>query len=51
MENFEALYTRYYADVYRFALFLTSDTTRAEDLPPIRSSTPGRPWAAFASPL
>jgi DNA-directed RNA polymerase specialized sigma24 family protein len=32
MDQFRELYERYYADVYRFALFLTGDVARAEDL-------------------
>jgi len=32
MDAFAALYERHYRDVYRFALFLTGDPARAEDL-------------------
>jgi RNA polymerase sigma factor (sigma-70 family) len=32
MEEFRLIYDRYRADVHRFALFLTGDWTRAEDL-------------------
>lgn len=32
MREFQDLYERYYPDVYRFALFLTGDRGRAEDL-------------------
>jgi RNA polymerase sigma-70 factor, ECF subfamily len=32
MQAFQELYERYYPDVYRFALFLTGDHARAEDL-------------------
>ena len=32
MDGFRELYERYYPDVYRFALFLTGDVARAEDL-------------------
>lgn len=32
MDAFAALYERHYRDIYRFALFLTGDPTRAEDL-------------------
>jgi RNA polymerase sigma factor (sigma-70 family) len=32
MDAFTALYERHYQDVYRFALFLTGDPARAEDL-------------------
>lgn len=32
MDPFAALYERHYRDVYRFALFLTGDPARAEDL-------------------
>jgi DNA-directed RNA polymerase specialized sigma24 family protein len=30
--TFEQLYTTYFADVYRFAIWLTHDTTQAEDV-------------------
>jgi len=30
--TFEQLYTTYFSDVYRFAVWLTCDTTRAEDV-------------------
>jgi len=43
MESFEALYERHYQDVYRFALFLTGDTARAEDL---AADTFVRAWMA-----
>jgi RNA polymerase sigma-70 factor (ECF subfamily) len=43
MDPFEDLYHRYYADVYRFALFLTSDRTNAEDL---AADTFVRAWTA-----
>ena len=32
MAEFHELYERYYQDLYRFAVFLTGDPTRAEDL-------------------
>lgn len=41
MESFRELYERHYGDVYRFALFLTSDPTRAEDL---AADTFARAW-------
>ena len=44
MDDFEALYARYYPDVYRFALFLTSDPARAEDL---AAETFVRAWGAL----
>jgi RNA polymerase sigma-70 factor (ECF subfamily) len=43
MESFEALYERHYRDVYRFALFLTGDPARAEDL---AADTFVRAWMA-----
>jgi len=43
MESFEALYERHYQDVYRFALFLTGDPARAEDL---TADTFVRAWMA-----
>jgi RNA polymerase sigma factor (sigma-70 family) len=43
MEAFQELYERYYPDVYRFALFLTGDTGRAEDL---AADTFVRAWIA-----
>jgi RNA polymerase sigma-70 factor (ECF subfamily) len=43
MDQFRELYERYYADVYRFALFLTSDAARAEDL---TADTFVRAWTA-----
>ncbi|MGE0446924.1 MAG: RNA polymerase sigma factor [Vicinamibacterales bacterium] len=43
MESFRELYERHYADVYRFALFLTSDPTRAEDL---AADTFARAWTS-----
>lgn len=43
MIEFEALYRRYAADVYRFALYLTGNPTRAED---IVSETFVRVWGA-----
>ena len=44
MDDFEAAYGRYYRDVYRFALFLTSDPARAEDL---AAETFVRAWGAL----
>jgi RNA polymerase sigma-70 factor (ECF subfamily) len=44
MDEFEAIYARYYRDVYRFALFLTSDHARAEDL---AAETFVRAWGAL----
>ena len=41
--SFEELYRRYYPDVYRFALFLTGDPFRAEDL---AADTFVRAWSA-----
>ena len=32
MQGFHDLYERYYRDVFKFALFLTGDHARAEDL-------------------
>ena len=43
MDQFRALYERYYSDVYRFALFLTGDAARAEDL---TADTFVRAWTA-----
>jgi len=43
MDGFRELYERYYSEVYRFALFLTGDTTRAEDL---AADTFVRAWTA-----
>ena len=43
MEAFQELYERYYPDVYRFALFLTGDPARAEDL---AADTFVRAWVA-----
>lgn len=43
MDAFAASYGRYYQDVYRFALFLTGDPMRAEDL---ASETFVRAWVA-----
>jgi RNA polymerase sigma-70 factor (ECF subfamily) len=43
MEPFEALYALHYQDVYRFALFLTGDQARAEDL---TADTFVRAWMA-----
>ena len=43
MDEFAALYGRHYQDVYRFAVFLTGDPTRAEDL---ASETFVRAWMA-----
>jgi RNA polymerase sigma-70 factor (ECF subfamily) len=43
MDRFRDLYQRYYPDVYRFALFLTGDVTRAEDL---TADTFVRAWTA-----
>jgi RNA polymerase sigma-70 factor (ECF subfamily) len=44
MDEFEAIYARHYRDVYRFALFLTSDPARAEDL---AAETFVRAWGAL----
>jgi len=43
MDGFRELYDRYYQDVHRFALFLTGDPTRADDL---TSETFVRAWRA-----
>src|SRR6188474_3959180 len=43
MDAFRELYERYYRDVYRFALFLTGDAARAEDL---AADTFVRAWTA-----
>src|SRR5262245_20507862 len=43
MDSFRELYDRYYPDVYRFALFLTGDVARAEDL---TADTFVRAWTA-----
>jgi len=43
MQAFQELYERYYPDVYRFAVFLTGDHTRAEDL---AADTFVRAWIA-----
>ena len=43
MDGFRELYERYYPDVYRFALFLTGDVARAEDL---AADTFARAWTA-----
>jgi RNA polymerase sigma-70 factor (ECF subfamily) len=43
MDPFATLYARYHQDVYRFALFLTGDPSRAEDL---ASDTFVRAWMA-----
>jgi RNA polymerase sigma factor (sigma-70 family) len=43
MELFQELYRRYHPDVYRFALFLTGDPARAEDL---TADTFVRAWVA-----
>ena len=43
MDPFRELYERYYRDVYRFALFLTGDAARAEDL---AADTFVRAWTA-----
>jgi RNA polymerase sigma-70 factor (ECF subfamily) len=43
MSEFHELYERYYPDVYRFALFLTGDRSRAEDL---AADTFVRAWVA-----
>jgi RNA polymerase sigma-70 factor (ECF subfamily) len=43
MDGFAALYEAHYQDVYRFALFLTGDPTRAEDL---AADTFVRAWTA-----
>jgi RNA polymerase sigma factor (sigma-70 family) len=43
MPAFQELYERYYPDVYRFALFLTGDHARAEDL---AADTFVRAWIA-----
>jgi len=40
--TFEQLYTTYFPDVYRFAVWLTHDTTQAED---VASETFIRAWA------
>ena len=45
MEEFRLIYDRYRADVHRFALFLTGDWTRAEDLV---ADTFVRAWCARA---
>ena len=43
--NFEQLYRSYFADVHRFALYLTGDAAEAED---IAAETFVRAWAADA---
>jgi len=43
MDGFRELYERYYTDVHRFALFLTGDVARAEDL---AADTFVRAWTA-----
>jgi RNA polymerase sigma-70 factor (ECF subfamily) len=43
MAGFRDIYDRYYQDVHRFALFLTGDATRADDL---TSETFVRAWRA-----
>ena len=43
MDPFQELYERYYRDVFRFALFLTGDAARAEDL---TADTFVRAWTA-----
>lgn len=43
MSEFHELYERYYPDVFRFALFLTGDRSRAEDL---AADTFVRAWTA-----
>ncbi len=43
MDEFTALYDRHYQDVYRFALFLSGNPGRAEDL---ASDTFVRAWLA-----
>ena len=43
MAEFQELYQQYYRDVFRFALFLTGDPARAEDL---ASDTFVRAWIA-----
>ena len=43
MDAFRELYERYYRDVYRFALFLTGDAARAEEL---TADTFVRAWTA-----
>ena len=43
MHEFQAIYEQYYPDVYRFALFLTGDRGRAEDL---AADTFVRAWIA-----
>lgn len=43
MDDLEALYSRHHADVMRFALFLTGDPARADDL---TSETFVRAWTA-----
>ena len=43
MDDLEALYTRHHADVRRFALFLTGDLARADDL---AAETFVRAWTA-----
>ena len=43
MDQFRELYERHYPDVYRFALFLTGDVARAEDL---TADTFVRAWTA-----
>jgi RNA polymerase sigma-70 factor (ECF subfamily) len=43
MDAFQQLYEQYYRDVYRFALFLTGDPARADDL---TADTFVRAWTA-----
>ena len=47
MDQFRELYERYYTDVYRFALFLTGDVARAEDL---TADTFVRAWTGMMVP-
>ena len=42
-EAFRDIYDRYYGDVHRFALFLTGDTSKADDL---TADTFVRAWTA-----
>jgi DNA-directed RNA polymerase specialized sigma24 family protein len=47
MSEFHEVYERHYPDVFRFALFLTGDRSRAEDLAADTFVAPGRRGIAF----
>lgn len=50
MDGFREIYERYYPDVHRFALFLTGDAARADDLTADTSSGRGGPGIASNTP-